>query len=139
MGVDYVGILVPISRSREEAKLALRQLNDETIINALADTICDPTYDDGLYLWDADNEYKMIGVNRETMFFNLDSIIDSVYDIADGRIRTATWYKIDDVDFVHAGGASWGDTPEWYDELHIAWSLGVTWDMSKRLDWVDQK
>jgi hypothetical protein len=136
MGMDYVGVLVPISRTREEAKEALRKMSDEYMMLALRDTIFDPMYDYKLYTWEDDAASEPNGINRETMLPHLDEIIDIVYDIADGEVRAATWYQIDTVDFVSCGGATWGDAPEFYDELVIASQLGVTYDNNKKLAWV---
>lgn len=139
MGMDYVGVLVPVSRTREDAKYALRRMSDDDIINALRDTIFDPTFSDELYTWENDNSSEPNGVNNDTMFSHLDDIIDIVYDIADGNVRGATWYKVDDILFVSCGEQSWGDGPEFYDELTIASLLGVTYDETKRLAWVDKQ
>ncbi|MGA0847937.1 MAG: hypothetical protein ACO395_04700 [Pontimonas sp.] len=136
MGADFIGASVPIYRTRDEAIKALHELNDEAIKLALHNTNLDPEFDDGTF-WSIDDngELQMI---RETLIPELEKCVHITYDVAEDKHRVAAWFRHDDVKFAVAGGLSWGDTPDFVDELSIVYFLGVTYDPTKKLAWVDR-
>lgn len=144
MGADYIGAFVPVTRSREEALDVLRSLPNDSIERALRNTNLDSEWDDGLDSeWDDGKTFWIFPddgpayINRETMIPELEKYVHIVYDIVEGKCRVASWVRHDDVLFVIAGGLSWGDIPDFVDELTIVYFLGVTYDPTKELTWVD--
>jgi len=136
MGADFIGASVPVSRTRDEAIKALHELNDEAIKLALRHTNLDPEFDDGTFWsFDDNDEPQMI---RETLIPELEKCVHITYDVLEDNHRVASWFRHDDVKFAIAGGLSWGDTPDLVDELSIAYFLGVTYDPTKELAWVDR-
>lgn len=139
MGMDFVGAVVPITRTRKEAIEELHKLSDERIIESLRDTNYESSFFEELYTWPEDNDYasEPTGINREVMMKELETLINVVYDIHDGNVRGAMWFRFGEVSFVFAGGESWGDSPEYFDEVSVVSLLAVTYDESKTLAWVD--
>lgn len=138
MGADFIGGFVPVSRTRDEALTALRGMSDEAILNAIYHTHLDPEFaDENFFTFDEFTD-EVIGINRETLMSELEGVVNITYDIAEGKHRLATWVKHDDITFVIAGGASWGDTPEFVDEVSLCYFLGVTYDPDKQLVWADR-
>lgn len=136
MGADFIGGFVPVSRTRDEAITALHELSDEAILNAIYNTHLDPEFaDEDFFIW---SESNVDGINRETLMPELESVVNITYDILDDKHRLASWVKHDDITFVIAGGATWGDTPEFVDELSLCYFLGVTYDPNKQLAWVER-
>ena len=136
MGADYIGATVPISRTRAEALRVLHELPDETIVLALMNTHLDSEWDNETF-WD----YPEDGdpqIKRDTLLPELEKYVNIAYDIAEDKHRVASWFRHDDILFVVAGGTSWGDTPEFVDELSIVYFLGVTYDPMKELVWADR-
>ena len=137
MGADWVGWVVPISRSRDEALALLDEMPIDEIIRRNDDfqTILARDIEDGNYdIEDGDSflldEAQVRDRCREA--------VNVAYDSADGKHRLASWARHDDALFAIAGGASWGDTPEYVDALCIADALRVTYDERKELRWVDK-
>jgi len=137
MGADWVGWVVPISRSRDEALALLDEMPIDEIIRRNDDfqTILARDIEDGNYdIEDGDSflldEAQVRDRCREA--------VNVAYDSADGKYRLASWARHDDALFAIAGGASWGDTPEYVDDLCIADALRVTYDERKELRWVDK-
>lgn len=137
MSMDFIGAVVPITRTREEAIEALHELSDEHIMESLKDTIYDASFSEELYTWPDRISSEPTGINREAMMKELEPLINTVYDIHDGKVRAAMWFRFGETSFVFAGGQSWGDTPEYFDEVSVASLLAVTYDESKTLEWVD--
>jgi hypothetical protein len=136
MGADFVGATVPISRTRHQAIKALHELTDEAITLAVRNTNLDPEFDDGhFWSFDDNGEPQMI---RETLIPELEKYVHITYDVAEDKHRVASWFRHDDVKFAVAGGLSWGDTPDFVDELSVVYYLGVTFDPMKKLAWVDR-
>lgn len=137
MGADWVGWVVPISRSRDEALALLDEMPIDEIIRRNDDfqTVLARDIEDGNYdIEDGDSflldEAQVRDRCREA--------VNVAYDSADGKHRLASWARHDDALFAIAGGASWGDTPEYVDDLCIADALRVTYDEHKELRWVDK-
>ena len=138
MGADFIGGFVPVSRTRDEALTALRGMSDEAILNAIYNTHLDPEFtNEDFFVWD-DDDNGIVGINREVFMPELEGVVNITYDIAEDKHRLASWVKHDDITFVIAGGASWGDTPEFVDEVSLCYFLGVTYDPNKELAWVDK-
>jgi hypothetical protein len=136
MGADFIGTIVPIRRTRDEAIKALHELNDEAITMALRHTHLDPEFDDGhFWSFDDNGEPQII---RETLIPELEKYVHITYDVAEGRYRMGGVARIDDVYFAIAGGPSWGDTPDYFDELEVTSFLGVTVDQGEYLTFVSR-
>jgi hypothetical protein len=137
MGADFINATVPISRTRAEAIQALHELSNESIALALYNTNLDSEWDDDEEFWsfpeDADPQIK-----RDAIMPELEKYVNITFDIAEDKHRVASWFRHDDILFVSAGGLSWGDTPEFVDELSIVYFLGVTYDPNKKLAWIDR-
>jgi len=138
MGADFIGGFVPVSRTRDEALTALRGMSDEAILNAIYHTHLDPEFaDENFFTFDEFTD-EVVGINRETFMPELEVAVNATYDILDDKHRLASWVKHDDITFVIAGGSTWGDTPEFVDELSLCYFLGVTYDPNKQLAWVER-
>ena len=138
MGADFVGVFVPVSRNETEALDRLHAMTDSEIIEALQQTNLAWEYDEGdLYVFD-DEQVKPTGINRTAMMEVLEEYVKLTYRILRNEERYASWFRQDDATFVLAGGLSWGDAPEFVSELEIVVDLGVTYDKSKKLAWVDK-
>jgi len=138
MGADFIGGFVPVSRTRDEALTALRGMSDEAILNAIYHTHLDPEFANEDFFTLDEFTDEVIGINRETLMPELEGVVNITYDIAEGKHRLASWVKHDDITFVIGGGASWGDTPEFVDEVSLCYFLGVTYDPDKQLVWADR-
>lgn len=125
MGADFIGAIVPIRRTREEAKQALHEMPVSQIMDRIKYTQFDPEIDSDLYTWENDDATEPNGVTPELMK-HLEDCIDITYDVAEGRYRLGGVTQIDDVQFAIAGGPSWGDTVDYVDELSVTSFLGVT-------------
>lgn len=138
MGADFIGIAVPITRTREEALAKLNELSLDEVVARLGDNspfgfdIASGSYD----LHYDDDTHKSV-LDKEAIMEGCRKYVNATYDVAEGKVRTAGWTRIGECEFVLAGGVSWGDAPEFYDELEIAYSLGVTYDVTKTLKWDD--
>ena len=137
MGADFYGTVVPISRTREEAIEALHALSDTSIFVALYNTHLDFEWDDNEQFWSFP-EGDEPQIKRDTLLPELEKYVNIAYDISEDKHRVATWFRHDDIRFVVAGGLSWGDTPDFVDELSIVYFLGVTYDPNKQLAWIDR-
>ena len=143
MGADFIHVAVPITRTRDEALASLRAMSNETLIDKL-------TYGT-LYLEDSGDTWLMTDddgeiindengnpiLNRADLIARCEEAINITYDSAEDRYRLAGSMRINDCVFAVGGGASWGDSPDYFDDLCIAYELGVTYDESKQLKWVD--
>lgn len=137
MGADFIHGACPISRTREEAIEALHSLSDADISLALYNTNLDSEWDDGEEFWSFP-EGDEPQIKREAIMPELEKYVNIAYDISEGKYRVATWMRHDDIRFVIAGGLSWGETPDFVDELSIVYFLGVTYDPNKQLAWIDR-
>jgi hypothetical protein len=95
------------------------------IMSRIKYTQFDPEMDPDLYTWENDDATEPNGVTPELMK-HLEDCIDITYDVAENRYRHGSMVQIDDVMFAVAGGSTWGDTPEYVDELSVTFFLGVT-------------
>jgi hypothetical protein len=135
MGADFFHIAVPVTKTREEALASLQLLTDEQLISRLS-------YG-ALHLEDEEEPYFDIDenddatLNREAVLERCVEAVNITYDVAEDRHRVASSMRIDDCLFAVAGGLSWGDSPDYFDDLCIAYELMVTFDSSKQLKWVD--
>ena len=136
MGVNYVSSVVAVTRTREEALEAARNLTDDFVIEVLRDTVLDPMYEEDFYSWGEDG-IEPTGVVWDRMYPRLEECIHTVYDALDGLLRTASYAIIDGCKFAVTGGESWGDSPECFDDFVIADMIGVTRDPAKYLFWSD--
>lgn len=136
MGMDLAVAVVPITRKREEALELVRSMSAETIIEALRHTYLDAEFTDHLYTFSEDDPWEVTGISEE-MIPALEQAINITYDVAEDRFRLGTCVQFGDCKFAVAGGASWGDMPEYVDELWLVSMLGVTYDATKTLKWVD--
>lgn len=138
MGADFIGIAVPITRTRQEALAKLEELSLDEVVSRIGENsgfgfdIASGGYD----LHYDDDTHKPV-LDKDAIMNACRKYLNDTYDVAEGKVRTAGWTRIGDCQFVLAGGVSWGDAPEFYDELEIAYSLGVTYDDAKTLKWVD--
>lgn len=144
MGADWVGWVTPISRSREEALALLDAMSIEEIIkrNAEFDTVITYGIEDGDYdkNWDGNLGDGHI-LDEAQVRDRCREAVNVAYDCADGEYRLASYWKFGkdgEVVFAVAGGASWGDTPDYVDDLRIADALRVTYDDTKQLKWVSE-
>jgi len=141
MGADWVGFVVPISRPREEALALLDAMPFHEILRRNHDnhTVLSMNIEDGDYeipnLTDEGEEYDL---DEAEVRDRCREAVNIAYDCSQGEYRLASWAKHGEALFAIAGGASWGDTPEYVDDLCIAYVLGVTYDESKELKWVDK-
>lgn len=141
MGADWVGWITPITRSREDALVLLDGMSIEDIIkrNEEFDTALHYNIEDGDF--DVATDHDEYALDEAQVRDRCREAVNIAYDCADGKYRVASWFrcgKNGEVVFAVAGGASWGDTPEYVDDLRIAEALGVTYDDTKELAWVDK-
>lgn len=137
MGADWVGWVVPISRSRDEALALLDEMPIDEIIRRNDDfqTVLARDIEDGNYDIEDGDSFLL---DESQVRDRCREAVNVAYDSADGKHRLASWARHDDALFAIAGGASWGDTPEYVDDLCIADALRVTYDEHKELRWVDK-
>ena len=135
MGADFFHVAVPITRSRDEALASLRAMSNETLIAKLSyGTLCLEDSGDTWLLTDENGENVL---NRDALIARCEEAINITYDSAEDHNRLSGSMRINDCVFAVAGGLSWGDSPDYFDDLCIAYELGVTYDESKQLKWVD--
>lgn len=141
MGADWVGWVTPITRSREEALALLDAMTIEELLkrNEEFDTAIHYNIEDGDYdIESGDGEYAL---DEAQVRDRCREAVNITYDCAGGEYRLASYWKFGkdgEVVFAVAGGASWGDTPDYVDDLRIAEALRVTYDDTKELKWVDK-
>jgi hypothetical protein len=142
MGADFIGCLVPITRTREEAVEVLRTLDEDSIKRALYNTNLDSEWaedgdddDEGVF-WSFPEDGGEPTLIMKNIVRELETYVNIVYDIAEDKHRVASWFRHDEVLFVVTGGLSWGDSPDFYDEMSIVYFLGVTYDPTMELTWV---
>ena len=139
MGADWIGWVTPITRSREEALALLDAMTIEELLkrNEEFDTAVHYNIEDGDYDIEAgDGEYAL---DEAQVRDRCPEAVNITYDCAGGEYRLASYWKFGkdgEVVFAVAGGASWGDTPDYVDDLRIAEALRVTYDDTKELKWV---
>lgn len=134
MGADFIFVAVPIARTKDEALVQLHSLTDEQIIDRVRYGVYDPSIWTDYYTFDDDGD--PVGVNREEFMPVLIEAIETTYEVAYGRYRGGGYFQIGEVTFAMIGEMSWGDPPEFYDELCVTYELGVTYDTAKTLKWV---
>jgi len=135
MGADFFHVAVPITRSRDEALASLRAMSNETLIAKLSyGTLYLEDSGDTWLLTDENGENVL---NRDALIARCEEAINITYDSAEDHNRLSGSMRINDCVFAVAGGLSWGDSPDYFDDLCIAYELGVTYDESKQLKWVD--
>lgn len=139
MGADFIGIAVPITRTREEALAKFRELSFDEIITRLGEgSLIGMGIENGLYdLESYDEETGLPELDKDAVISECVTMINIAYDTAEGRLRGAGYIRVGECDFALAAGMSWGDPPEFYDELEVAYALGVTYDDTKTLKWVE--
>lgn len=142
MGADYVGWITPISRPREEALALLDAMSIEEIIrrNEEFDTVVHYGIEDGDFDIEAGDDSEFV-LDETQVRDRCREAVNITYDCADGSYRMASYVKFGshgEVVFAIAGGASWGDMPEYVDDLRIADALRVTYDDTKELRWVEK-
>lgn len=138
MGVELVTCIVPVTRNREEAIALLHEMTDENIISRLQFTHLDWEHDEEMYLFADGEDSEPTGIDRDKLMPLLEEAVNLAYEISDGNIRRGTSViRFGECRFAMAGGDSWGDSPAYFDELTVALYLGVTYDDSKTLKWVD--
>lgn len=137
MGADWVGYAVPVSRSRDEALALLDAMPIDEIVrrNEEYNTILAMNIEDGDYDIEDGDEFLL---DEAQVRSRCREAVNIAYDCAEGKYRLASWVKQDEILFAVAGGVSWGDTPDYVDDLCIADALRVTYDESKELRWVDK-
>ena len=140
MGADWVGWVLPISRKREEALALLDAMTIDEIVrrNEEFDTNVAMDIEGGAYDIEDGGEFIL---DESQVRGRCREAVNIAYDCADGEYRLASYAifgEHGEVRFAIAGGASWGDTPEYVDDLRIADSLRVTYDDTKELRWVDK-
>jgi len=141
MGADWVGWVTPITRSREEALALLDAMTIEELLkrNEEFDTAVHYNIEDGEYdIESGDGEYAL---DEAQVRDRCREAVNITYDCAGGEYRLASYWKFGkdgEVVFAVAGGASWGDMPDYVDDLRIAEALRVTYDDTKELKWVDK-
>jgi hypothetical protein len=143
MGADYVGWITPITRSREEALALLDAMSIEDILtrNEEFDTVLHHAVEDGAYDTSEGEDGVDFILDESQVRSRCREAVNIAYDCAEGEYRMASYMKYGkdgEVVFAIAGGASWGDTPEYVDDLCIADALRVTYDDTKELKWVDK-
>ena len=140
MGADWVGWVTPIARSREEALALLDAMSIDEIIkrNEEFDTAVHYHIEGGDFDIETDDDPGFI-LDKAQVRDRCREAVNITYDCADGEYRLASYWKFGkdgEVVFAVAGGASWGDTPDYVDDLRIADALRVTYDDTKELKWV---
>lgn len=135
MGADFISVTVPIARPKHEALEKLLALSDTEIIDRMRYGVYDPDIFDEYYTFDDIGD--PIGINRDVLMPVLIEALDMTYNVAEGRIRYGSGMTIGGALFATIGEMSWGDPPEGYDQLCVIYELGVTYDESKTLKWVD--
>ena len=142
MGADFIGAVVPITRTREEALEVLRTLSEDSIKLALHNTTLDSEWavegdddDEGVF-WSFPDDGGEPTLIMKNIIKELEKYIHIVYDIVGDKHRVASWFRHDEALFAVTGGLSWGDTPEFVDEMTIVYFLGVTYDPTMELTWV---
>lgn len=127
MGADLSFAVVPITRPREEALSLLQGMSDDTLLDKIRYTHLDG--DDSFY----DDDGNLV---RSELLARLEESLDITYNCAEGRYRLGGFMTFDECQFAVAGGPSWGDQPEYVDDLSVIYFLGVTYDDTKTLKWV---
>lgn len=140
MGADWVGWVTPISRTREEALALLDAMSIEEIIerNREFDTVLYHDIEDGVF--DVETEEGEYAPDLAQVRSRCREAVNIAYDCAEGQHRLASYFRFGkkgEVLLAVAGAPSWGDTPEFVDDLQIADALRVTYDDTKTLDWVE--
>lgn len=138
MGADYVGWLTPISRSREEALASLDAMSIEEIIkrNMEAETVISWNIEDGDFDIETDDESGYI-LDEAQVRERCREAVNIAYDCYEGKYRLGSGASFGEAKFAIAGGASWGDTPEYVDDLCVVDALRVAYDDTKTLKWVE--
>lgn len=138
MGSELVTCIVPVTRTQEEAIKRLHEMTDEELISRLQFTHLDWEHDEELYNFADAEADEPNSVNRAKLMPFLEDAVNLVYSISNGDFRRSTSIiRFGDCRFAMAGGDSWGDAPPCFDELTVALYLGVTFDDTKTLKWVD--
>ena len=92
MGAEFIGGIVRVDRTFEEAKAELEMMTDEEIVSIVEDM--------GLEVWER--------VEPKDMVYDM---LTMVYDAVNSKRRDGTMFVIEDHDYVVTGGMSWGDMP----------------------------
>lgn len=138
MGADFIGIAVPITRTRQEALAKLEELSLEEVVSRLGEnSVFGFDIASGGYDLHYDDDTHQPVLDKDAIMEGCRKYVNVAYDVAEGKVRGAGYTRIGECWFAMAGGLTWGDSPEFYDELEIAYSLGVTYDDTKTLKWVD--
>lgn len=135
MGADFVCAVVPIAVPREEAHARLALLTDDQIIDRMRHGHYDPEFYDEYYKFDENGE--VVGVNRDVFLPVLADAINTTYNVAEGRHRYGSFLQFGEATFAMVGEMSYGDVPEYFDDLCVVHDLCVTYDTNKTLKWVE--
>lgn len=138
MGADWVGWITPISRFREEALSVLDAMSIEEIIkrNTEQETVIAWEIEDGTHDISDEGE-EGFHLDESAIRERCRDAVNVAYDCYEGKYRLGSGASFGEAKFAIAGGASWGDTPEYVDDLCIVDALRVAYDETKTLKWVD--
>lgn len=137
MGADYVGSVTPISRTRDEALALLDAMSIKEIIKRNEEfyTVVHYAIEDGDFDIETDDDAGFV-LDESQVRSRCREAVNIAYDCYEGRLRLGGSANFGEVGFAIAGGASWGDVPDYVDDLSIAQALRVTYDDTKELKWV---
>ena len=117
MGADWVGAVVPVTRSRDRAFELLESMPFAEIRRRTQ------------WLIDSDE------LDEEELLARCREAIEITYEASEGKLRAASFARFGDVTFAVAGGLSWGDEPDFVNDLGIVLDLGVTYDEGEWVGW----
>lgn len=109
MGADFIGAIVPITRTREQARAAFLHSSSRDIVEAIMGQFDTEEFEDPLVFGQR--------------------VIDKVYDAYEAGHRECTVWNFGGIDHLVTGGMSWGDPPT--DMCRPIWfvdALRVTFD-----------
>lgn len=138
MGADLVMIAVPITKTREEALAELNAMPFTELLDRCENNGSPITYWVEGSLYDEEGPDGESLIDEHAVRERCREAVNITYDAVDGEYRLASALRLCDNYFAVAGGPSWGDAPEFVDDLEIASALQVTYDPNKVLKWVDK-
>lgn len=127
MGADLSIAVLPITRPKQEALGLLRAMSDNTLLAKIQYTHLDD--DETIF----DDDGKLI---RSELMTRLEESLNIAYECAEGALRLGGYLRFGECEFAVAGGPSWGEAPDYVDDLSIIYFLGVTYDETMELKWV---
>ena len=109
MGMDFVGVFVPLEVPKDEALSRLRGMHPADVAQILEE--CNG------WLPDSDAEIMQYAERAVETAYNAD------------RRRDCCWFRYRGATIVFTGGDTWGDTPtSAFDYLNVAACLAVTFE-----------